>query len=41
MAGHKIKYRLEKCIAFPYHQKKTHRCQENFVVLVSYINNKK
>ena len=28
---------LEKCIVFPYHQRKTHRYQENFEVLMSCI----
>ena len=33
----KVKYRLEKGIAIPYHQQKTYRCQENFEVLMSCI----
>ena len=33
----KVKYRLEKDIAIPYHQQKTYRCQENFEVLMSCI----
>ena len=33
----KVKYRLEKGIATPYHQQKTYRCQENFEVLMSCI----
>ena len=34
---HSVKYRLEKCIAIPYHQQKTHRCNKNSEVLMSCI----
>ena len=33
----RVKYRLEKGIAIPYHQQKTYRCQENFEVSMSCI----
>ena len=37
MTGHSVKYWLEKCIAIPYHQQETHRCQENFEVFMSCV----